>query len=141
MDFGAVKVFDAILAAAGWKMAVFVLIIIVLIGLAIRMAPQLIADRRARDREDAAARQAAAAALQSRIDSKDATLEKILTNHIAHLESQLSASREFYQIATERLAAISQDMKEARRKLETVGDELESVKQDTTAIRTLEENR
>jgi|CXWL01.1.fsa_nt_gi hypothetical protein len=135
MDFGAIKVFEAILAAAGWKIAIAVLLAIIALIASVRMAPQVLADRRARDREDADARVRAAKAVQDRIDVKDATLEKILTNHIAHLEIQLSASREFYEVATERLASISADMKEARNKLDSVGAELAEVKLDTTVLR------
>lgn len=141
MDFGAVRVFEAILAAAGWKVALFVLIMVVLIGVAIRLAPQFIADRRARDREDTVARLAAAAKLQERIDSKDAMLEKILTNHIAHLEIQLAANREFFEVATERLSSISNEMKEARAQLRDLHLLASDVRGDTAAIRTLEENR
>lgn len=135
MDFGALRVFEAIMAAAGWKIALFVLIMVILIGVAVRLAPQFIADRRARDREDSEARRIAVTALQNRIDEKDARLDKILTNHIAHLEIQLSASREFYAVATERLAAISTDMKEARHKLDVMGTALAEVKEDTTVLR------
>lgn len=135
MDFGAIKVFEAILAAAGWKIAIAVLLAIIALIASVRMAPQVLADRRARDREDADARVRAAKAVQDRIDVKDAALEKILTNHIAHLEIQLSASREFYEVATERLASISADMKEARNKLDSVGAELAEVKLDTTVLR------
>lgn len=135
MDFGVLRVFEAILAAAGWKIAVVILILIILIGVMIRLAPQFLADRRARDREDTIARQTAASALQNRIDNKDAMLEKILTNHIAHLETQLVASREFFETATERLAAISLDMREARGQLDKIGAELADVKVDTTVLR------
>lgn len=135
MDFGALRVFEAILAAAGWKVAVLILVVIVLIGVAVRMAPQFIADRRARDKEESDAKRAAAMVLQNRLDQKDATLEKILTNHISHLENQLAQSRDFYTVATERLAAISLDMKEARHKLDEMGAELAEVKVDTTVLR------
>ncbi len=141
MDFGAIRVFEALLAAAGWKIALFVLIMVILIGVAIRLAPQFIADRRARDREDTIARQTAAVALQNRIDNKDAMLEKILTNHIAHLEIQLAANREFFEVATERLSSISNEMKEARAQLRDLHLLANDVKDDTAAIRTLEENR
>ncbi len=141
MDFGAIKVFEAILAAAGWKIAVTALILVVLIGVAARMAPQFMADRRARDREDTEARQKVAQALQNRIDTKDAMLEKILTNHIAHLEIQLAANREFFEVATERLSSISNEMKEARAQLRDLHLLAGDVKDDTAAIRTLEENR
>lgn len=135
MDFGAIRVFESILAAAGWKIAVLVLIIVVLVGLAIRLAPQFIADRRARDMADSESKRMAAVALQNRMDAKDAALEKILTNHIAHLEIQLASSREFYAIAVERLSAISSDMKEARHRLDEIGTELSEVKEDTTILR------
>jgi hypothetical protein len=135
MDFGALKVFEALMAAAGWKTAVGVLLFIIALIAAVRMAPQVLTDRRARDKDEADSKARAAAAQQMRFDAKDAALEKILTNHIAHLESQLSASREFYEVATERLAAISTDMKEARHKLDAVGAELAEVKEDTTVLR------
>lgn len=141
MDFGAIKVFEAILVAAGWKMAVFVLVLVILIGVAVRLAPQFIADRRTRDREETIAKQAVAQALQVRIDNKDAMLEKILTNHIAHLEIQLAANREFFEVATERLSSISNEMKEARAQLRDLHLLASDVHEDTAAIRTLEENR
>lgn len=115
MDYGVIQIFNAILAAAGWKMA---LVIVVGVIVLVRLAPPWLADRRQRDTEDARARIEAQRALQQRIDGKDAMMEKILTNHIAHLELQLEASRAFYTIASERLSSISNEMKEARHQLD-----------------------
>lgn len=129
------RFFEAILAAAGWKVAIAVLVILVILAAAVRLAPQWLADRRERDRQEAEAKRRTIADAQARMDAKDALVEKIATNHIAHLEIQLEASREFYAVATERLSAISSDMKEARHKLESVGMEIAEVKLDTTVLR------
>lgn len=128
MDFGAIKVFEAVLAAAGWKTAVAILVGIVVL---IKLGPQLLIARR--EEQSDKARQMAA--LQARVDSKDATLEKILTNHIAHLELQLEASRGFYTIATERLAALSDDLHDARAQLDRVHSVIVDVKSDTEVLR------
>ena len=135
MDFGILRVFEALLAAAGWKSAVGVMFAVLILVALVRLAPSWLADRRAGESERLRLKNEAQRALQARIDAKDATLEKILTNHIAHLELQLEASREFYQSAAERLAAISIEMKEARHQLEKNGTFLEEIKEDTTVLR------
>lgn len=128
MDFGALRVFEAVLAAAGWKVAVVILVGIIVV---IRMGPQWLAARR--DEQSDKARQMSA--LQARVDTKDAALEKILTNHIAHLEIQLEASRTFYTIATERLSSISDDLKDARTQLDKVHGVVSDIRNDTEVLR------
>jgi chromosome segregation ATPase len=135
MDFGILRVFEAVLAAAGWKVALTVLLLVVVIVALVRLAPSWLADRRARDVQDAQDKSASQRALQARIDTKDAMLEKILTNHIAHLEVQLAASREFFSLATERLLAIDSEVKEARVQLAEIHLKVADISEDTTVLR------
>jgi hypothetical protein len=135
MDFGLVKIFDSVMQAAGWKVAVLMVIVLLVIIALIRLAPSWFTDRRTRDLASSQARAAVLQAQQARIDAKDAMLEKILTNHIAHLEIQLEASREFYSVAAERLASISQEIKESRRDLEKMSISIDDINEDTTFLK------
>ena len=54
------------------------------------------------------------ARLIARLDQKDAYLEKILTNHIAHLEDRSKAQLEFEKAAVEQLQAMTHKLRELR---------------------------
>ncbi len=135
MDYGIIKIWDAVVAAAGWKVAILVVLTAMTIIALVRLAPSWLADRRARDAQEGSDRREAGRALQARLDAKDAMLEKILTNHIAHLEIQLAASREFYEVAAERLSTISQEMKDAQDSLREIHGQVNEIKEDTTVLR------
>ena len=142
MDYGLIRIFDALLQAAGWKIAIGILVFIFILIAAVRMAPawfqeakerrQATRDRRAE--ENAQVRQDKEALL-ARLDRKDAILEKITGNHIQHLELQLAKSTEFYAVAVEALRAISSDQKETRTQLREVEDKLDKVKDITLEIK------
>ena len=73
--------------------------------------------------------------LFERLDRKDAVLEKISSNHIAHLEQQLAASQGFFEAALRTLVSLDQNQKELRTQVSEIEGKLGQVKDDTTFLR------
>lgn len=114
-----------------------------LIGLlAVRFLPQILADLRERrlaartaqlqDKQEVTQREHE---LMSKIDRKDAMLEKLTGNHIQHLEIQLTASREFYSEAVKLLASLNSSQENLARELQELRRDAADIKNDTSFIK------
>lgn len=114
-----------------------------LIGLlAVRFLPQILTDLRERR---LAARQEQLQAkqeytvreheLMAKLDRKDAVLEKLTGNHIAHLEIQLTASREFYTEAVKALSALSKVQDDIVKEIRELRKDAQDIKNDTSFIK------
>ena len=117
-----------------------VVVLLILIGVrflpsliqAAREKRQAVLDRRRQDREWQERERA-----ELRGDAKAAQqeLHVILTNHIAHLEAEAKATREFHGAAVEQLREMTHQLREIRREHGEMADDLEEVKGDVKVIR------
>jgi uncharacterized membrane protein YhiD involved in acid resistance len=110
--------------------------------IALRFLPAWIAGLRERRLEDLRQRLAEKQEMTarehdlfSRIDRKDAVLEKLTGNHIQHLEAQLAATREFYTEAMRNLQALNTTQEAIHEELKALRHDAEEIKSGTDFLR------
>ena len=106
--------------------------------LSLRFLPSVLQELRERRLAKLQARQGVAqreAELLRRLEAKDAKLETILTNHIAHLQAETADTRSFHQAATEHLKALTHELRELRVDLSKVADHVDEVRGNVREIK------